>query len=95
MEYRFVLLESGPRPEIFKVQLNMVARLINQYPDQNMSIFETLKDATMAALASIELAESRSRSGISVFGTEPSPEIVALRRRFWELTEDRVETLIP
>ncbi len=95
MEYRFVLLEAGPRPEIFKVRLNMTARLVNQYPDRKVTIFETLKDATMAGLASIERAESRSRSGVSVFATEPSPEIVALRRRFSELTEDQVETLIP
>ena len=95
MEYRFVLLETGPRPEIFKVQLNMTARLINQYPDRKVAIFETLKDATMAALASIERAEARSRSGVSVFATEASPEIVALRKRFSELTEDRVETFVP
>jgi hypothetical protein len=95
MEYRYVLMESGPRPEIFKVQLNMMARLINQYPDRKVAVFETLKDATMAGLASIELAESRSRSGFKPYGTEPSPEIVALRRRFSDLTEDRVETFIP
>ncbi len=95
MEYRFVLLETGARPEIFKIQLNMTARLINQYPGRKVAISETLKDATMAGLASIERAESRSRSGVSGFATEPSPEIVALRRRFSELTEDQVEAFIP
>ena len=95
MEYRFVLLEAGPRPEIFKVPLKTTARLVNQYPDREVAIFETLKDATMAALASIERAESRSRSRGSAFATELSPEIIALRRRFSELTEDQVETLIP
>ena len=95
MEHRFVLLGTESRPEIFKVQLNMTARLVNQYPDRKVAIFETLKDATMAGLASIERAESRSRSRVSVFATELSPEIIALRRRFSELTEDQVETLIP
>ena len=95
MEYRFILMETGPRPEIFKVQLNMTARLINQYPDRKVAIFETLKDATMAALAVIERAELQSRSAISIFATEPSPEIAAMRKRISELTEDRVETFIP
>ncbi len=95
MEHRFVLLGTESRPEIFKVQLNMTARLVNQYPDRKVAIFETLKEATMAGLASIEHVESRSRSGVSVFATEPSPEVVALRRRFSELTEDRVETFVP
>ncbi len=95
MEYRFVLLETGPRPEIFKVQLNMTARLINQYPDRKVAIFETLREATMAALALIARAEAQSRSGTSTFATGQSPEIAALRRRFSELTEDRVETFIP
>ncbi len=95
MEHRFILLETGPRPEIFKVPLNMTARLINQYPDRKVAVFETLKDATMAALAAIERAELQSRPGISVFATEPSSEVATLRKRFSELTEDRVETFIP
>ncbi len=95
MEYRFVLLETGPRPEIFKVQLNMTARLVNQYPDRRVAIFETLKDATMAALALIARAEVQSRTGTLTFATGHAPEITALRRRFSELTEDRIETLVP
>ena len=95
MEYRFVLLETGPRPEIFKIQLNMTARLINQYPDRKVAIFETLREATMAALALIARAEAQSRSGTSSFATGQSPEIVALRQSFLELTEDRVETFVP
>ena len=95
MEYRFVLLETGPRPEIFKVPLITTARLVNQYPDREVAIFETLKEATMAALAMIARAEVQSRSGTLTFATGHAPEITALRRRFSELTEDRVETLIP
>ncbi len=95
MDYRFVLLETGPRPEIFKVQLNMTARLINQYPDRKVAIFETLREATMAALASIARAEAESRSGTSNFATGQSPETAALRQSFLELTEDRVETFVP
>ncbi len=95
MEYRFVLLETGPRPEIFKVQLNMTARLVNQYPDRKVAIFETLREATMAALALIARAEAESHSKTSSFATGQSPETAALRQRFLELTEDRVETVVP
>ncbi len=95
MEYRYVLLETGPRPEIFKVQLNMTARLVNQYPGRKVTIFETLKEATMAAVALIARAEVQSRSGTLTFATGRAPEIAALRRRFSELTEDRVKTFVP
>ena len=95
MEYRFVLLGTESRPEIFKVQLNMTARLVNQYPDRRVAIFKTLKEATMAALALIARAEVQSRSGTLTFATGRASEIAALRRRFSELTEDRIETFIP
>ncbi len=95
MEQRFVLFETESQPEIYKVPLNRTARLVNQYPDRKVAVFETLKEATAAALAVIERAEAQSRSRISVFATEPLPESEALRRRFSELTEDRVETFIP
>ncbi len=95
MEHRFVLFETGSEPEIYKVPLNMTARLVNQYPDRKVAVFETLKDATMAALALVERAEAQSRSRVSIFATQPSPESEALRRRFSELTADRVETFIP
>jgi hypothetical protein len=73
----------------------MTARLVNQYPDRRVAIFETLKEATMAALALIARAEVQSRSGTLTFATGHAPEIAALRRRFSELTEDRVETFVP
>ena len=95
MEHRFVLFETESEPEIYKVPLRMTARLVNDYPDRKVTVFETLKDATMAALAVIERAEAQARSRISVFATEASPEAAALRRRFSDLTEDRVETFIP
>ncbi len=95
MEQRIVLLGTESRPEIFKVQLNMTARLVNQYPDRRVAIFETLTEATMAALALIARAEVQSRSGTLTFATGQAPEMAVLRRRFSELTEDRIETFIP
>ncbi len=92
MEYRYVMFETGSEPEIYKVPLNRTARLVNEYPDRKLEVFETLKDATAAALACIERAEASSRSRSSLFSTGPSPEIEALRSRFAGLTEDRVET---
>ncbi len=92
MEQRYVLIETGSEPKIYKVALILTARLINEYPDRKVTVFETLKQATMAALASIERAEAQSRSGSAPFPGEPRPGSEALRRRFWELTEDRVES---
>ena len=95
MEYRYVMFETGSEPEIYKVPLNRTARLVNEYPDRKLEVFETLKDATAAALAYIERAEASSRSGSSLFSTGPSPEIEALRSKLSGLTEDRVETFFP
>ncbi len=78
---------------IYKVPINRTARLVNKY--RHVGVFATLKDAREAALAFIERVEANSRSKFSLFWTEPSPESEALRRRLWELTEDRVETFNP
>ncbi len=94
MEYRYVTLETGSEPEIYKVPLNRTAQLLNQYSNRNVKVFETLKEATAAALAIIASAEEQSRSRISVFSTGPLPESEALRRRIADLTEDQVQTFI-
>ncbi len=93
MEHRFVMFGTGSQPLIYKVPINRTARLVNKY--RHVGVFATLKDAREAALAFIERVEANSRSKFSLFWTEPSPESEALRRRLWELTEDRVETFNP
>lgn len=95
MEYRFVLFETGSQPEIYKVPLNRTARLVNEYPNRKVEMFENLQEATAAALALVERAETRSRARIAMFSDRPSPEAEALRRKFSELTEDRIETFVP
>ncbi len=95
MEHRFVMFGSGSQPLIYKVPLNRTARLVNEYPNRNVGVFATLKDAREAALAFIEQVEANSKSKVSLFSTEPSPDSAALRRRLWELTEDRVKTFKP
>jgi len=52
---------SGSQPLIYKVPLNRTARLVNEYPNRNVGVFATLKDAREAALAFIEQVEARSR----------------------------------
>ena len=95
MIQRYVVFETGPEPEIYKVPLNRTAQLLNQYADRNGTVFETLQEATAAALAMIARAEEQSRSQISVFSTGPLPEREALRQRISDLTEDRVQTFLP
>ena len=95
MEHRFVMFGSGSQPVIYKVPLSRTARLVNEYPNRNVEVFATFKDARAAALAFIEQVEASTKSKVSLFSTGPSPESEALRRSLWELTEDRVETLQP
>ena len=61
-------------------------------PGGKAAVFQTLKAATAAALAYIERVHAGSNSRKSPFSTGPSPEHEAMRRKFLELTEDRVET---
>ena len=92
MEYRYVMFERGSEPQIYKVPLNKTARLVNEYPDRKVTLFETLNEATAAALACMDRTQADAKPEVALFQTGPSPESEALRKRFSELTEDRVET---
>ncbi len=80
MEQRFAVLAEGEKPKIYKVPINKTARIINEFPFQNVEIFENLNDAKVAAWA---IAES--------WQILPTPQNEELRNSLSQLTEDRVE----
>ena len=49
MEPRCAVLAQGEKPKIYKVPVNKMARLINEFPFQNVEIFETLNDAKVSS----------------------------------------------
>ncbi len=91
MEHRFAVLNEGSRPKVFKVLFNQTARLVNEFPDRKVEIFETLNDARNVALALVGRAEANAKPKFAMFAVQPNPEDQELRRMLSELTEDRVE----
>ncbi len=77
MEQRFVVFDGGSEIRIYKAPLNRTARLINEFPNRKPVVYENLKDAKEAALATIN---------------QLAPQNGKLRKTISELTEDRVET---
>ena len=77
MEQRFVVLNGGFEPRIYKARLNQTARLFNEFPNRKPVVYENLKDAKKAALATIN---------------QLAPQNGELRKTISELTDDRVET---
>ncbi len=77
MEQRFVVFDGGSELRIYKAPLNQAARLINEFPNRKPVVYENLKDAKKAALATIN---------------QLAPQNGELRKTISELTEDRVET---
>ncbi len=81
MKQRFAVLAEGEQPKIYKVPLNKTARVINEYPFQQVEVFETLSAAKLAAWTLAESFEMRLQS-----------QNEELRSTLSQLTEERVET---
>ncbi len=92
MEQRFVVFDDGSGPRIYKIPINRTARLVNQIPDRQVEVFETLNAAKEAALAIVDHAETNEKPSITSFVPAPTARNEELRKALSELTEDRVET---
>ena len=91
MKLRFAVLDEGSRPRILKVPVNQSARLVNEYSDRKVEIFETLGGAKQAALALVDRIRANARPRITAISTEAEDEDEELRRSLSELSEDQVE----
>ncbi len=85
MEQHFALLTEGHKPKIYKLPISQTARLINEFPDRKVEVFENLDNARNAALTIIESA---------LFASKPAPEDKKLLKTLSELTEDRIENYL-
>ena len=81
MDQHYAVLAEGEHPKIYKVPLNKTARVINEFPFQQVEVFETLSAAKLAAWTLAESLEMRLQS-----------QNEELRNTLAQLTEDRVET---
>ncbi len=81
MKQRYAVFAEGEQPKIYKVPLNKTARVINEFPLQQVEVFETLSAAKLAAWTLAESFEMRLQS-----------QNEELRSTLSQLTEDRVET---
>ena len=91
MNHRFAVLNEGSKPKIFKFPISQTARLVNQYPDRNVEIFETLGSAKEAALALMDRIKANANPRAAIYSLRPEPEDDELRRGLSDLSEDRVE----
>ena len=92
MEQRFVVFDEGSGPKIYKIPINRTARLVNEFPERKVEVFETFNAAKEAALAIIGRAEASAKPSITSFAPAPTARNEEARKALSELTEDRVET---
>ncbi len=92
MEQRFVVFDDGSGPRIYKIPVHRTARLVNEFPDRKVQVFETLNAAKKAALAIVDHAETNAKPSFTSFAHAPTARNEESRMALSELTEDRVET---
>ncbi len=91
MDYRFLIFVETSDPKIYKIPVQQTARLVNEYPDKKLALFEKLEEAKEAVLTMIGGAPVRAKSSISIFSSQSTSQNEELRKTVTELTEDRVE----
>ncbi len=91
MGYRFFIITKGSDSKIHKVPACQTARLINEFPNQKFTIYETLHDAKQATLVIANGAPAKSKFRIMPRPGQPANKNEDLRTATLELTEDRVE----
>jgi len=92
MEQRFVVFDDGSGPRIYKIPVHRTARLVNEFSDRNVQVFETLNAAKEVALAIVDHAETNAKPSFTSFAPAPPARNEESRKALSELTEDRVET---
>ena len=92
MEQRFVVFDDGSGPRIYKIPIHRTARLINEFPDRKVEVFETFNAAKEAALAIAGRAETNAKPSFTSFAPVAPARNEESRKALAELTEDRVET---
>ncbi len=92
MGYRFFIIVRGSDPKIYKVPVCQTARLISEYPDQKIKIYETLQDAKRAALMIAKRAPPKPKCSITQLPGQLANENEDLRTKTLKLTENGVET---
>ena len=92
MEQRFVVFDDGSGPRIYKMPINRMARLVNEFPDRRVEVFETSNAVKEAALAIVGRAETNAKPSFMNFAPAPTARNEEPRMALSDLTEDRVET---
>lgn len=92
MNTRFVVVDHGLDTGIYKIYAQQTARLLNEFGNEYIEIFDSLEDAKAAALAIVNRHGEAARQSQWQFSFRPDPRIETLKTAFSDLTEDRVET---
>ncbi len=92
MEQRFVVFDDGSGPRIYTIPVHRTARLVNEFPDRRVEVFETSNAVKEAALAIVGRAETDAKPSITSFAPAPAARNEESRKALAALTEDRVKT---
>ncbi len=93
MDQRYVLYEEWAGPRIRSIPFNQTARVINEYPDRKLEVFETLAAAKDAALVIVDRIAQGPKRSLTGFSARSNPQYVELRRTISELNEHTVQRL--
>ena len=92
MDTRFVVVDQGLDSGVYKMPTNQTARLINEFGNENMEIFDTLEDAKHAVLQIVNRCEEASKRSHRDFSFRANPAVESRKAQISDLTEDQVET---
>ena len=93
MDQRYVLFEEWAGPRIYRIPFNQTARVINEYPDRKLQVFDTLMAAKHAALVIVDRTAQAPKRSFAAFLPHSNPQNVELRRTISELSEHTVKRL--
>jgi hypothetical protein len=96
MNWRFVLVDHGletgiETTGIYKILRHQTARLMNEFGQENIEIFDNIEDAKEAAVLMVKRHEEAVRQNHTFFEYQPDPKIEKLKNEISELTVDRVQ----
>ncbi|HEX9770811.1 MAG TPA: hypothetical protein VGA50_16690 [Kiloniellales bacterium] len=92
MSTRFVVVDQGLNTGVYRIHTHQTARLLNEFGNENIEIFDSFEDAREAALLIIGRCDEAWKQSQWRFAFRSDPQIERLKREFSELTADGVET---
>ena len=92
MRARFVIVDHGLDSGIYKIFAQQTARLLNEFGEENIEIFDSLEDAKGAAFAIVKRYADEAAQSQWQFSFRPDSRVENLGALLSDLSADRVQT---